>query len=142
MTVIQAIKIYLEECPLLKSLGTKIKVDFLQEKGKSYSIEPIPVNPVVSNYIAGGGERQYAFYLAVKFNYSDEAQMNIENSGFFEEFADWLEIQNDEDNLPILSNGKQATKLEVTSNGYLFGITPDMKHGRYQIQLRLLYEVE
>lgn len=100
------------------------------------------MNPVVRDYIGGGGERQYAFAVAVKFPYSDEAAMNVENSGFFEEFADWLEEQNDLDHLPDLGEGKQATKIEVTSNGYLFGIAQNMKYGRYQIQCRLLYEVE
>ena len=125
MTIIEAIRTYLSDCPMLLNLGSRVKVDFLQEKGKSVSIEPLPVNPV-----------------AVKFPYSDEAAMNVENSGFFEEFADWLEEQNDLDHLPDLGEGKQATKIEVTSNGYLFGITQDMKYGRYQIQCRLLYEVE
>lgn len=142
MTIIEAIKNYVATCPLIEELGTKINVDFLREKGNSFSIEPVPVNPVVSNYIGGGGERQYAFILAIKFRWSDEAQMNMENSGFFEEFADWIEESNENGNLPVLDEGKTATKVEITSNGYLFGITQDMKLGRYQLQCRLLYEIE
>lgn len=141
-TIIGSIREYVATCPLIKNLGTKGKVDFLMEKGKSFSIEPIPVNPIVSEYIGGGGERQYAFYLAFRFNYSDEAKMNMDNSGFFEELQEWLEEQNDLDNLPHLGDGKQANRIEIMSNGYLFGVTQDMKYGRYQIQCRLLYEVE
>lgn len=142
MTIIEAIRNYLSDCPLINGLGGKVKIDFLQEKGNSFSIEPVPVNPIVRNYIGGGGERQYAFILAIKFMWSDEARMNLENSGFFEEFQKWIEEKNENDELPELGNGKQATKLEITSNGYLFGISQDMRYGRYQIQCRLLYEID
>lgn len=140
--IINAIRKFVEQCPLIEELNGKIKIDFLQDKGNSFSIEPIPVNPVVSNYIGGGGERQYAFTLAIKFMWSDEAQMNLENSGFFEEFEKWIQEKNDNNELPELGSGKQATKLEITSNGYLFGISQDMRYGRYQIQCRLLYEID
>lgn len=141
-TIIESLIEYFEACPSIAQLNASIKVDFLQEKGKSFSIEPIATNPIVSNYIGGGGERQYAFSLAVKFNYSDEARMNIENSGFFEGLEEWLETQNRQGLLPTLPNGKYAERIEVTSNGYLFGVTQDMKYGRYEIQCRLLYEVD
>lgn len=142
MKIIESLNNYFSKCDLIVNLGAKINVDFLKEKDKSFSIEPVPVNPTVRNYIGGGGERQYAFVIAVKFNYSDEARMNLDNSGFFEDFAEWIESQSELENLPVLGVGKTATKLEITSNGYLFGITQDMKYGRYQIQCRLLYDVE
>lgn len=142
MTIIESLINYFMSCPDVAELTSIIKVDFLQDKGKSFSIEPIPTNPIVSNYVGGGGERRYAFSLAVKFNYSDEARMNIENSGFFEKLEKWLDTQNRNGNLPTLGDGKYADSIEVTSNGYLFGITQDMRYGRYELQCQLLYEVD
>lgn len=142
MTIIESLINYFLTCPDVAELTTSIKVDFLQDKGNSFSIEPIATNPVVSNYIGGGGERQFAFSFAVKFNYSDEARMNIENSEFFEKLEEWLEEQNRVGNMPTLDEGKYADKIEVTSNGYLFGVTEDMRYGRYNIQCRLLYEID
>lgn len=40
MTIIEAIRTYLSDCPMLLNLGSRVKVDFLQEKGKSVSLEP------------------------------------------------------------------------------------------------------
>lgn len=142
MTIIESLVEYFSNCPLIADLTETVKVDFLLEKGKSFSIEPTPTNPVVRNYIGGGGERQYTFSLAVKFRYAEEAKINLENSGFFENLQEWMEEQNSVGNLPNLSEGKEADRLEITSNGYLFGVTPDMKYGRYQIQCRLLYTVD
>lgn len=142
MTIIESLINYFLTCPDVAELTTSIKVDFLQDKGNSFSIEPIATNPVVSNYIGGGGDRQFAFSFAVKFNYSDEARMNIENSEFFEKLEEWLEEQNRVGNMPTLDEGKYADKIEVTSNGYLFGVTEDMRYGRYNIQCRLLYEID
>lgn len=143
MNIIEAIKKYFTQYEMIQSEANgEIGVDFLKDKGVSFSIEPLPVNPIVKNYIGSGGERQYAFVLSATFDYSAERQMNVENSGFFEELQEWIEEQNYKDNLPQLGEGKEATKLEVTSNGYLFGISKDMRSGRYQMQFRLLYEVE
>lgn len=142
MTIIESLVTYFSDCPIITNLSSNIQVDFLKEKGNSFSIEPIATNPVVSNYIGGGGERQYTFSLAVKFNYSDEARMNLENSGFFEELEEWLETQNKNGNLPTLDGGRVADSIEIISSGYLFGVTQDMKYGRYEIQCRLLYETD
>lgn len=143
MSIIEAIRTYFNQCEMIQSeQNGNIKVDFLQEKGVCFSLEPVPVKPIVTKYIGSGAEMQYAFVLSATFDYSAETAMNVENSGFFERLQEWVEEQNDNDNLPQLGEGKEATALEVTSNGYLFGVSKDMRSGRYQMQFRLLYEVE
>ena len=143
MNIIEAIRNYFTQCEMIQSESNgNIKVDFLQEKGVSFSIEPVPVNPIIKRYIGSGAEMQYSFVLSASFDYSAETAMNVENSGFFEKLQEWIEEQNMNDNLPQLGEGKEATTLEITSNGYLFGISKDMRSGRYQMQFRLLYEVE
>ena len=59
-----------------------------------------------------------------------------------EELEEWLDTQNKQGNLPDLGEGKEPQEIEVVSNGFLFGVTPDWKYGRYEIQCRLLYVVD
>ena len=141
MTMIEAVREYIGTFEGFKGLKN-IKVDFLAEESGSFSIEPIPINPVVEEYISGGGTYQYAFNVGGKFTYSKETIINIENSGFFEEFAKWIKSNNDKGIFPEVSEGQIAESIEITSNGYLFGITADMKQGRYQIPCLFIYEQE
>jgi len=139
MSVIQSVKDYFNSCEYVKNIGN-IKVDFLSEDGNAFSIEPVSVNPVVEDWIYGGGVRQYQFIFAVRFLYSNEAKMNIDNSGFMESIEKWVKKQDKIGNLPKLDEGLEATKLEVISNGYLFGVSQDWKYGRYQMNMRLVYD--
>jgi len=142
MTIIEAIKNYIATNTEIQGLGGKIKVDFLSEDNNSFSIEPIPINPAVEEYINGGGTYQYAFNVVGKFPYSEEAMMNIENSGFFEEFAEWIRKNNNNGVLPVLDDGKTSESIRVTSNAYLFSVTQNRQQGRYQIPCLLIYEQE
>lgn len=139
-TIIQGLNEYFKNSPIIPELK-KIKVDYLSEKDGSFSIEPIPVKPIISKSIDHSvSECQYAFYIAGKFMYSEEAMMNLNNSGLIEKLERWIDEQNNNDNLPILPGGMFATSLEVVSSGFLYGVTDDLQHARYQIQLRLLYD--
>lgn len=62
---------------------------------------------------------------------------NIDNAGFYEKFADWIENQNDNDILPVLENGLETLEIKVTSTGYAFAVTEDT--AQFQIQLKLKY---
>ncbi len=80
--------------------------------------------------------------FAARLFYSDEARNNIDNSGFNENFAEWLEEETEKGNLPVLGAGKTAIKIEAMSSGYLFDISGDLSNARYQIQCRLIYDQE
>lgn len=142
MSIIDGIKEYIATCPLIKDMGKKLKVDFLSEGNRSFSIEPVPVNPLIRKYVNGSSEMRYVFLFTAKFVYSQEKQMNIENSTFFEDFANWIENNNNKRIFPTLPKGCKASEILVTSSGYLFGISSDMKTGRYQIQITLNYDKE
>ena len=82
------------------------------------------------------------FTFAARLSYSDEVRNNIDNSGFFEDFEEWLEKCTETDNLPELREGLMPLKIEAISSGYLFDISGDLKNSRYQIQCRLIYDKE
>ena len=120
-------------------------MDYLGEDF-DYSIDPLPSEPWVTRYTDGGGKKQYQFAFTSKEEYDGTAMTEIENSGFYQAFAEWVESQNeaaafDDAALPVLENERQtALAVEVMTSGYLFDAGPD--RAKYQIQCRLIYEQE
>lgn len=141
MTMIESIRDYLAGCPLLGDFK-RLCVDFLPEDIETLSIEEVPAETILRAYVDGSSERQYLFVLAARLFYSEETRNNIENSGFYENFAEWLEEQTEADSLPVLADGKTASKIEAMSSGYLFDVSGDLSNARYQIQCRLIYDQE
>ena len=141
MKIIESVKNFILKCPFLDELSA-INVDFLPDSPDTYSIEEVPTNSVIRTYLDGSQERQYVFVFASRFYYSDETKNNIENSGFYEDFSDWLDEQTKNGNLPIMREGLTPTKIEAISSGYLFDISGDLSNARYQIQCRLIYDKE
>ncbi len=140
MNVIEALKDYFNTYPELET--KTIFVNFLKEKGSSFSIIPSPVQPLTVTNIDGSYTKRFAFQLVGRFNYSEETKMNIRNSNFFQELEEWVIDNNENDILPELGEGYEPLALRVTSNGYLMGISPDGKTGQYQINFELTYEKE
>lgn len=141
MKIIESVKNFILTCPYLAELAA-VNVDFLPDSPDTYSIEEVPTNAVIQTYLDGSQERQYVFVFASRFYYSDETKNNIENSGFYEDFSDWLDEQTQNGNLPVMRDGLTATKIEAVSSGYLFDISGDLSNARYQIQCRLIYDKE
>lgn len=141
MTIVESVKNFILTCPLLDDLK-RLNIDFLPEDPDTYSIEGIPAPEKIATYLDGSTERQFVFVFAARLYYSEEVRNNIENSGFYEKFAEWLEKQTEADNLPILDEGRTASKIEAMSSGYLYDIAGDLTNARYQIQCRLIYDKE
>lgn len=141
MKIIESVKNFILTCPFLAELAA-VNVDFLPDSPDTYSIEEVPTSAVIQTYLDGSQERQYVFVFASRFDYSDETKNNIENSGFYEDFSDWLDEQTKNGNLPIMREGLTPTKIEAMSSGYLFDISGDLSNARYQIQCRLIYDKE
>ena len=141
MPIIESIKNYIMTCPFLDELSN-VNVDFLPEDPLTYSIEQTPSEPILKKYLDGSTERQITFVFACRMFYSDEIINNINNSGFFEKFQEWLFENSENDILPELEEGLIPYRIEAISNGYLYDISGDLSNARYQIQCRLIYEKE
>ena len=135
MTIIEAVRKYLEGCPLLN--GGKINVDFLPEEAATYSVDVVPVNPVVKAYLDGSSKRQFLFVFATRAYYGDHIRQQLDNLCLFEAFEEWVDKQNRARNFPDLGSGRTVQKMEVTTSGYVFA--PDTDTARYQIQCKLSY---
>lgn len=111
---IELIKDWIETCPLLN--GGKISVDYLKDKPQSYSIDRVPVTPLVRPFTDGGGLYQIAFDFSVTASISSQAIINLANSKFCEDFMEWIKKQNKQRELPKI---QEVHSVKCTSPGYL-----------------------
>ena len=110
-------------------------IDYLGSKAGEYTIDLIPGESIVKRYADGGSIRKLIFVFASKEYYGSDVRTNIENSGFYERFSNWVEEQNAIDNLPNI-DGIQG--VNCLTCGYLFDVDgADM--AKYQIQMELIY---
>ncbi|MEE0980692.1 MAG: chloramphenicol resistance protein, partial [Acutalibacteraceae bacterium] len=71
MTIIESVKNFIMTCPFLAELA-RVNVDFLPENPDTYSIEEVPSQIIIKEYLDGSSERQFVFVFAARLNYSDE----------------------------------------------------------------------
>ncbi len=137
--IINNLRNYIRQCPYLDTFNNAIRVNvnYLEPSPDTYSIEEIPIEPILKKYVNGDSIRQYAFIFTSREPYGADVLQNIDNSGFYERFASWIESNNDNEVFPILENGLEPLEIKVTSTGYAFAVTE--KTAEYQIQLRLKY---
>lgn len=138
--MVDCVREYILTCPFLDKLAN-LGVNFLDSDSSSYSIEEVPSKTIIEGpYVDGSSKRQFVFVFASNFNYSEELEQQLKNSGFYEDFSDWIEENNERGVFPSLKEGLTPESIEVGSSGYLYGIVNGMKKARYQIQLKLIYE--
>jgi len=137
-SIIDGVAKYIMQCPLLKDGA--FRMDALGPDPVEYTVEMGIFDPIVIRYVNGDTLRQFQFNFGSREYYSMDRVQNIQNSTFYEEFAEWIEKQNMGGIFPELPDGCTAEEIEVLSPGYIFDGA--MLNARYQIQLRLLYYKE
>lgn len=137
--IIESIRNYMRNLECLDTFNNAIRVNinYLEENPDTYSIEEVPINPIIKKYINGDSIRQYAFIFTSREPYGVDILTNIDNSGFYEKLANEIERNNENEIFPLLDDGLEPLKIEVTSTGYAFAVTEDT--AQYQINLRLKY---
>ena len=127
---------FLKNVSLTKEFDN-ILADFLGDEATSYTIEPIPVEPVLKPYSDGGSLNQYVFQFGSREFYDNSVAQNINNLGFYERFQEEIETNNKNGVLP---NIKGIQSIECLNNGTI----QDVQNGtaKYVIQMRIIYEKE
>ena len=139
MTLIDAIRTYLKTYSGLEAVAP-VWVDYLGTTPTEYSVAPLAGSVIVEEYIDGSSLREYPFaFRSVESTADDLAR--LENIGFFEAFADWLESQTEAGVLPTLGTGQTPELIEALGWGYLFE-QGNSETGVYQVQCRLVYKQE
>lgn len=133
-SMIESIRDYFLKCPILKD--GHLFVDYLGDATTDYSIDPLVCSPIVKKYSDGGSLRRYQFAFMSCEVYSQRDIENIQNSGFYERLAEWIEIQNKSNNLPEFPD-VEVQSIEVLSPGCLFDAEGTV--ARYQIQMEIQY---
>lgn len=136
MKIIEAIREYISNLDCMATFENAINVNYLGGENDSFSIEEVPCNPIVKKYLDGSTLRQYQFVFCSREPYGAEILQQIENSTFYEDFANEIEEKNNNDILPTIDN-MEAMSLEITSNAYTVSVTDDT--AMYQINLNLKY---
>jgi hypothetical protein len=136
MTIISSLRTFIATCPLLEA-GALILVDQLGQEPIQYALIPLPGERIVEKYLNGSSLREFPFLFQTSESTADDLE-RIENAGFQEQFADWLEAQTETETLPDLGSNKTAERIEAVQWGYLYesGISDT---GIYQISCKLVY---
>lgn len=113
------------------------RLDALASEPMEYAIEVGIFDPIVRQYVNGDSQRQFQFNFTSREYYSMDRIQNLENSAFYEQFAEWVEMQDRTENYPEMPEGCDPFSLEILSPGYVF--SSDARSARYQIQLALNY---
>lgn len=114
--------------------NSRINVDFLGENPTEFSIEKIPVDPILEPYIDGGSYRQFQFQLVSCEHYGADVLQNMANSEFYENLYDLIEENNRNGILPNIDG---IDSIKCLNNG---GVdVTDINTARYSIQMRITY---
>ena len=114
MSIIESVRDFISGCPLLKN-GILLNVDRLGDSEIEYTIDSDITDPILRRYTDGSSLRQFNFVFASREKYGADTLQNIANSGFYEDFADWIETQSNAGNLPILDKYRTPQYIEVQS---------------------------
>ena len=137
MSIISSVRTYLATYTGLKT-GAPLWVDYLGNNPSEYAVIPLAGGKVIETYLSGKSLREYPFAFQSMESTADDLE-RLENSGFFETFADWLETQTEAGTLPTLGTGQTAELIEAIGWGYLYE-QGNSDTGVYQIQCRLVYQ--
>lgn len=131
--MIDKVREYIAKCPYLKEYA-ELNVEYLIDKVVTYSInENAGYNPILNQFLLGS-ERQFLFTFDSKLHWNEDIQNNIDNSKFFENFRNWLEINNKNENFPEITG---VYEIGATTNGYIFATNAN--EAIYRIQCYLNY---
>lgn len=137
MSLISAIQTYIKTYTGLTA-NSPVWVNYLNDRPTAYSIVPQPGGRILEAYIDGSSWREFPFAFQIVKSTADDAA-RLDNIGFAESFADWLDAQTKAGTLPTLATGKTPYSIEAASWGFLFE-QGDSGTGIYQISCRLVYE--
>lgn len=137
MSLISVVRDYIETYTGLAE-DAPVWVEYLGSDPIQYAILPLAGDRVLEEYINGTSLRSWPFAFRSMESTADDLA-RLENNGFYEAFAEWLDEQTDAGELPTLENGKTAEAIEATGWGFLYE-QGESDTGIYQVQCRLIYK--
>jgi len=115
----------------------QINADMLSNKVGDYSLDKIPVETEVENWIIGVVKRRDVYSFRSRKSYSQDTINNLKNIGFFEEFERKIKSNNDKGILPEIEN---IESIECLNCGTLNNT--DGTQATFDIQIQITYREE
>ena len=116
----------------------QINANMLSNKVGDYSLDKIPVDTGVENWIIGVEVKRDVYSFRSRKAYSQDTINNLKNIGFFEEFEKKIKSNNDKGVLPEIEN---IESIECLNCGTMIS-NDDGKTGTFDIQIQVTYREE
>lgn len=113
----------------------QINANFLSDKIDDYSLDKMPIAPIVNKLICGVEIRRDVFSFRSRKPYSSEWLVNLNNMGFFEEFEELIKSNNEEGVLPDIDRVESIKCL----NPFTMLSNDDGTKAMFDIQIEIKY---
>ena len=137
---ISKLRMYLFEIinTLTANSNYQINANMLSNKVGDYSLDKIPTNTEVEQWIIGVIKKRDVYSFRSRKSYSQDTINNLKNIGFFEEFESIIKSNNDKGILPDIEN---IESIECLNCGTMIN-NDDGKTGTFDIQIQITYREE
>ena len=115
----------------------QIHANMLSNKIDDYSLDKIPTNTQVEEWVIGVIKRRDVYSFRSRKSYSQDTIVNLENMGFFEQFENAIKTNNDEGILPEINNIESIECLNCATMN-----STDGKQAEFDIQIQITYREE
>lgn len=112
----------------------QINANMLSNKIDEYSLDKIPTNTEVENWIIGVVKRRDVYSFRSRKSYSQDTIVNLNNVGFFEQFENAIKTNNDKGILPDIDNIESIECLNCATMS-----SADGKQAEFDIQIQITY---
>ena len=122
---------------VIKTINTntkQINANMLSNKVDNYSLDKIPVDTEIEQWIIGNVVHRDVFSFRSRMAYSQDTINNLNNIGFFEEFENIIKSNNDKGILPDIDN---IETIECLNCGSLNSV--DGTQATFNIQIQITY---
>ena len=116
----------------------QINADMLSNDINNYSLDKMPVETEIENWIIGVVKRRDVFSFRSRMAYSQDTINNLKNIGFFETFESIIKSNNDKGILPEIEN---IESIECLNPGTMIA-NQDGKTAEFEIQIQITYREE
>ncbi len=137
----ERLRTWLLGCPSMQA-AAYFGADYLGKNATEYAVISVPSNLRYRENILGKmvlrESQEQNFIFAAKVPYGSDVQQNLDNLGFFQDVATWIQEQSLLGNLPEWDGGT-VTAVSVSSTGAPMQTGSDA--ARYQFQIKVIYKI-
>ena len=137
----ERLRTWLIQCPSMKA-AAYFGADYLGENATEYAVISVPSTLRYRENILGKmvlrETQEQNFIFAAKIPYGSDVSQNLNNLGFFQDVASWVDTQNKSGNLPEWEGGT-VTSVSVSNTGAPIQTGSDA--ARYQFQIKVTYKI-